>query len=114
MSDNQGMSGKSFLAGAVVGGVLGALTALLLAPKSGQELRQDLGDQYKDVSLKTESLARGIADTTSEWANIAKETVGNVADEVKAWRNGRKEVAVAAEESTQDGGEEAATTTVNN
>ncbi|MCC2684629.1 MAG: YtxH protein [Paenibacillaceae bacterium] len=106
MSDNQGNSGKSFLAGAVVGGVLGALTALLLAPKSGQELRKDLGDQYKEVSHKTQDLAKGIADTTSEWTSIAKETVGNVAEEVKSWRNGRKEVAASVEETAQDAEEE--------
>ena len=38
MSDNN-MNGKDFLLGAVVGGVIGAITALLLAPKPGDELR---------------------------------------------------------------------------
>lgn len=50
-SENNG-----FLKGAVVGGVLGGIAALLLSPKSGQELRQDIMDGYSTVSDKTNDL----------------------------------------------------------
>ena len=40
---------KGFVIGALVGGVAGALTALLLAPKAGIELRQDIATTSKDV-----------------------------------------------------------------
>lgn len=39
---------KGFLIGSLVGGVAGALTALLLAPKSGSELRKDIADTSTD------------------------------------------------------------------
>ncbi|MEK1828368.1 YtxH domain-containing protein [Priestia megaterium] len=47
-------SNKGFLVGTVIGGVVGAATALLLAPKSGKEFRSDLNEQAAYVRLKTE------------------------------------------------------------
>ncbi|MEF3307467.1 YtxH domain-containing protein [Paenibacillus sp. GYB004] len=120
MMSEQNGRGKDFLIGAVVGGVLGAVTALLFAPKSGKELRADLSDQAHKVSEKTQELAgtvgvktKELADTvgvktqeiakqvteqTGEWVQKAKEVVESVSDEVKAWKDARKEVAVAEEE----------------
>ena len=40
----------TFLIGTLVGGLLGTATALLLAPKSGTKLRQDLSDKCCEVS----------------------------------------------------------------
>jgi len=39
-----------FLTGALVGGLIGSAAALLLAPKKGNELINDLRDAYDDVS----------------------------------------------------------------
>lgn len=39
----------SFLAGAVLGGAVGAALALLFAPQSGKETRKMLKDKAKDV-----------------------------------------------------------------
>ena len=55
MSDNN-MNGKDFLLGAVVGGVIGAITALLLAPKPGDELRADIKDTVNTVTLRHKRL----------------------------------------------------------
>jgi gas vesicle protein len=43
-SDN---GGGNFLAGFLVGAALGAIAALLLAPKSGKELRESLSEEGK-------------------------------------------------------------------
>lgn len=54
-------SGKSFLVGLIAGGAIGALIALLFAPKSGKELRADLktkGEEYLDEAEKYISEAR--------------------------------------------------------
>lgn len=51
---------KGFIIGALVGGVAGALTALLLAPKSGADLRQDIAKTSSDVYGKT---SRYVIDT---------------------------------------------------
>jgi gas vesicle protein len=40
---------KGFILGALIGGAAGAITALLLAPKSGAELRQDIAEKFDDV-----------------------------------------------------------------
>jgi len=45
----------------------GALTALLLAPKSGKQLRKDLRRKYEDAR-----------DTVGEWADDAKEAAEDV------------------------------------
>ena len=42
---DEGMSSSNFVLGALVGGIVGAATALFLAPKSGKELRGDLSEQ---------------------------------------------------------------------
>lgn len=76
-------SSSSFLLGAIVGGVVGALTALLLAPKSGKELRGSLGGQAgslmdktapirENVKSKTISLSQGIAQQSTGLLNKVK------------------------------------------
>lgn len=67
---------KGFAFGAILGGVAAAITALLLAPKSGVELRKDIctksGEYYEkateyvaDVSGKVEATAAKVVDTVS-------------------------------------------------
>jgi gas vesicle protein len=105
MSSN--MDGKDFLMGAVVGGLLGAMAALLLAPKSGRDLRKDISDQYGTISEKTQQIASTVSEKTAniaktatthttEWVDKAKEVAGTVIDEVKTWSEKRKQT----EEST--------------
>lgn len=111
MSDK--MDGKDFLIGAVVGGLLGAMAALLLAPKSGRELRQDITEQYSSVSDKTQQVASTVSEKTlqiastvgektaniaktatthtTEWIDRAKDVAGTVIDEVKTWNDKRKQ-----------------------
>lgn len=117
---NTGGKGKDFLLGAVVGGLLGAVTALLLAPKSGKELRADLAEQAQTVSVKTQEIASNVSSKTQELASQlgsktqelakqvssqtgdllqkAKEVAGNVSDEVRSWKSARQEVAATSEE----------------
>lgn len=51
--------GKVFISGVVSGLVLGAVTALLLAPKSGSELRSDVKDVYNRSVDRVKSLRKG-------------------------------------------------------
>jgi gas vesicle protein len=50
----------------------GALTALLLAPKSGKQFRRDLKRGYDDAR-----------DTIQDWAEEAKDRVGDVTERVR-------------------------------
>lgn len=81
-SDNSAAS--SFIIGALVGSVIGAATALFLAPKTGKEMRQDFSHQaiqLKDKSIELGSAAKEKAtelstvakDKTTEFATVAKE-----------------------------------------
>jgi gas vesicle protein len=90
ISDKKGLD---LVIGAVVGTVLGAVTALLLAPKSGRELRADIVDGVQSISEKTQKAAETaiekskqtisektkqaaqiVSSRTSEWTEKAKET----------------------------------------
>ena len=117
MSDK--LDGKDFIIGAVVGGLLGAMAALLLAPKSGRELRQDITEQYGAVSDKTQqiastvsektlqiantvgektaSIAKSATSQTTEWVDKAKDVAGTVMDEVKTWNEKRKQAGESTE-----------------
>jgi len=67
------MNGKDFLLGAVVGGVIGAITALLLAPKPGDELRADIKDTVNTVSNRTQEIANQVTDKSQVIAKNVSE-----------------------------------------
>ena len=48
---------KDFLIGTLIGGIVGSLTALLLAPKSGKELRGDFNNQAHLLREKSEQIS---------------------------------------------------------
>ncbi|WP_100331874.1 YtxH domain-containing protein [Bacillus xiapuensis] len=66
--DDANMNTKDFFIGALIGGMVGAAAALLLAPKSGKELRDDLNLQ-----------AGSLKERASDWADMAKEKSGGLA-----------------------------------
>jgi gas vesicle protein len=68
-------SSKNFLMGTVIGGVIGAFSALLLAPKSGKELRQDIETKSNEVVRKTTDLTNEVAKKTTDLTSeVAKKT----------------------------------------
>jgi len=100
MTGKRNNQSSSFLLGAVVGAIAGAVSALLLAPKSGKELRKDIAVGAQQVSEKTvqtahvigeqtSKLAGQVGDQTSQLVDKAKAAAGSVAGEVRAWRERR-------------------------
>lgn len=72
-NENEESGVGSFLLGALVGGVIGAATALFLAPKTGKEMRSDFStqaNQIKDKSIEISTIAK---DKASEYSSVAKE-----------------------------------------
>lgn len=63
---------KDFVIGALVGGIVGAAAGLLLAPKAGRDLREDVAIQA--VSLKDKSIVL---------SSTAKEKTTHLVDKVK-------------------------------
>ncbi|MBD1370924.1 YtxH domain-containing protein [Hazenella sp. IB182357] len=63
------LKAKDFIAGAVIGGVLGAALALLTTPKSGREMREELNEKWdvaKDKGLKVYHQVKEQADEVKE------------------------------------------------
>jgi gas vesicle protein len=105
---------KDMIVGAIAGAVLGAATALLLAPKSGRELRADIAHGCQQVGEKTQQLAsstveatqqavKQVGSRTSEWVGKAKELSTQVVDQVRSWKEGSKQE-VEAEAALEDTG----------
>jgi gas vesicle protein len=70
--EKESSAAGSFLFGALVGGVIGAATALFLAPKSGSEMREDFTTQavqLKDKSIEISSVAK---EKATEFTSVAK------------------------------------------
>lgn len=82
MSDNNEFG--SFLIGFVVGGLVGSLTALLLAPQSGAETRtliKDKSVEYRDLAV---AQAEALGAKAGELRDQAVQKVGEVTSDVKS------------------------------
>ncbi|MFZ0564602.1 MAG: YtxH domain-containing protein [Chlamydiales bacterium] len=66
-------NGKSFFVGTLFGGIVGGVTALLFAPKSGEKLRKDIAKKCHNASEKTHELMEDFCDQTSDLVDKAKE-----------------------------------------
>lgn len=82
---------KSFMWGTLTGAVAGAVTALLLAPKSGKELRKDIsvtahkvGDKTAEISRQAGSAVQSIARKTSAIAADAKQVAGRLVTDIRS------------------------------
>lgn len=76
----------SFIAGAVVGAIIGAAAALFLAPKSGKEFRGDLNSQVTSLKEKSQS-----SDSNGEGGGLKqqfKDQSSKVVDKVKGMKGG--------------------------
>ncbi|WP_096189765.1 YtxH domain-containing protein [Evansella halocellulosilytica] len=92
-NDNQGLNTKDFLIGSLLGGIIGASTALLLAPKSGKELRQDLNEQAKVAKEKTADWTTQAVEKGNEFAAQVSDQSVTLIDKVKdVARSVRKDV----------------------
>jgi gas vesicle protein len=49
-------NGRYFIAGAILGGLIGAAVALLTAPRTGRELREELGKNLETAKVKGKDL----------------------------------------------------------
>lgn len=82
--------GKGFLLGAFLGTVVGGITALLFAPKTGEKMRKDLSRTCDDLCCKTEDFmhsascqAKDLLEKTKDLASEAKEKAEDLLREIK-------------------------------
>ncbi|CAM4060874.1 YtxH domain-containing protein [Paenibacillus alkaliterrae] len=115
---------KGFLLGALAGGVVGSITALLIAPKAGKELRQDISVGAQKVSDTTVKVAGQVTDTTGrlakqlggqavQIAGKTKQVASSVVTGMRSRNKGSEETEAVKEEtanvaiSVADGDQEA-------
>ncbi|MEM4261110.1 MAG: YtxH domain-containing protein [Candidatus Woesearchaeota archaeon] len=78
---------KGFIFGTIIGGAIGAITALLLAPKSGKELRQDIAEKSSEIYGKASDLFNQVESkvntNVSSVINEGKEKAKKIISEAK-------------------------------
>ncbi|MBJ6359812.1 YtxH domain-containing protein [Paenibacillus sp. GCM10012307] len=95
-----GKKTKGYLLAALAGSIAGAIGALLLAPKSGKELRRDIADGATQVSEKTVQLAGQVKDETvrlaqqigrqtTHLAGKTKDSATHAIHNLKSWKDQR-------------------------
>lgn len=68
MSENNGDFG-AFLAGFVIGGLVGAATALILAPRSGEEMRAQISARSHNLRQTGEERLQQVRETAVTYAS---------------------------------------------
>ena len=87
------MSAGKFLAGFVVGGALGAVAGVLLAPQSGEETRELLCDASKDVANKTDKTVKDIQDKADTVVSEMQLKGDEIMEKIQSLINKQKEEA---------------------
>lgn len=123
----------SFILGALVGGIIGAATALMLAPKPGKELMTDLSTQAKNLKEKKSSgsdsdeeksgggLSQQVKEQSTKVMDKVKNMKGNKSpmDDGTASSEGEEQIELhatvqnTADNPQKDNGKEAFTSTAN-
>ncbi|EGL16058.1 MULTISPECIES: YtxH domain-containing protein [Paenibacillus] len=75
--------GNGVLLGTLVGAGVGAITALLLAPKTGREMREDLSVKYSEWMAKGQELASDAKTKVADVASRVNEQTSNLVDRSK-------------------------------
>lgn len=66
------MNQKNFTKGALIGSCLGGIAAILLAPKSGKALREDIANGYKSIAQQASSYTDEIQNKAYDFKNKAQ------------------------------------------
>ncbi|MGN7478035.1 YtxH domain-containing protein [Solibacillus silvestris] len=82
--DDEKIHVKDFVIGALVGGIVGVATALLLAPKTGSELRNDVAVQAVTLKDKSIELTDTAKEKTAQLSTQLKEQSSSLVEKVKA------------------------------
>ncbi len=101
MSDQDADYG-TFIVGFVIGGLVGAVTALLLAPQSGEETRTIIIEKGTEIKNKAaDSATQAIEEArvrADEYASTAKQRVSEIQARSKGSSQTAEEVELPAEE----------------
>ncbi len=93
-----GNSGNGFTKGLLIGSIVGAGVALLYAPKSGEDLRADMGRKADDLKNDMGRYMKRLRKSSDDLIGKARESVEAVANTVTGHNSGH-EIAQAVKES---------------
>ena len=68
--------GVGFVFGLMVGALVGAAIAVILAPQSGVETRGSLAHKAKDLQHKAHDLVAEMKDDAGEWVEKGRQVIG--------------------------------------
>lgn len=85
--DSSSVNGKDFAIGALVGGILGAAAALLLAPKAGRELRNDVTLQASNLKTKSADYTTVVKEKATDLSQKVQEQSAKVVDKAKSLKS---------------------------
>ena len=91
------MSSTKFLVGFLVGGAIGAVAGILLAPKSGEETRQLIADTTKDVMRRADETVKEIQSKADDVVSDMQRKGDELRDKLQNLINQQK-TAIASEE----------------
>jgi len=80
---------KDFVIGALVGGIVGAAAGLLLAPKSGKDLRSDVAVQAVNLKDKSADFSTTAKDKTVQLSKQIQEQSSQLVEKVKTLKSAK-------------------------
>jgi gas vesicle protein len=83
MSENSGSDVGAFLAGFIIGGLVGAAAALILAPQSGEEMREKLAAQSAELRERSVERAHEYRDRAGHAVADARQAAQDQATRVQ-------------------------------
>ncbi|MDU0205046.1 YtxH domain-containing protein [Paenibacillus sp. MAH-36] len=104
MSETVETNRSGLLLGLVIGGAIGAVASLLLAPKKGAELRDNLTTTYRNLSDKTNQFAAALGQKTKEMAAKTADKTEEMAEKLS---DKTQDLAEIAGDKVQEFGEKA-------
>lgn len=85
------MSATKFLAGFLVGGAIGAVAGILLAPKSGEETRTLIAESAKDVAKRADATVKEIQAKADDVVSDMQKKGDELKDKLQSLINQQKE-----------------------
>ena len=75
-------TGGSFMLGVLTGAFVGAGLALLFAPKSGNEMRAQLGEQYRGLADRVGEQTQHLRDSAGQWRDAGRERMQQLSSQL--------------------------------
>lgn len=92
----------NFLAGMGIGALIGAATALLVAPKAGSETREDIKHCTDDIKNKANKVVHDISESSEELVKKSKELLMSTRDKVQNAVEAGKQAMMSKKEEVEE------------